>query len=78
MNVVLTKELEALVEEKVSSGLYADASDVMRDALRALEGREGFESPYLEEALLEGVRSVHRAYTHEVSNEIRAAAQVRR
>jgi len=37
MQVTLTKELEKLVEQKVPSGRYADASDVMRDALRTLE-----------------------------------------
>ena len=30
MNVTLTKELESLVQAKVRSGRYADASDVMR------------------------------------------------
>ena len=34
MNVILTKELEAMVDEKVCSGRYADESDVVRDALR--------------------------------------------
>jgi antitoxin ParD1/3/4 len=78
MNVVLTRELEALVEEKVSSGRYADASDVMRDALRALEVREAFESPELEQALLDGVRSAHSDYTPELLNKIRSAAQASR
>jgi len=32
----------------VRSGRYADASDVMRDALRMLEQRDEFESPALE------------------------------
>lgn len=39
MHVTLTKELEKWVDEKVRSGRYADASDVMRDALRMLEQR---------------------------------------
>jgi antitoxin ParD1/3/4 len=62
MQVTLTKELEQLVEAKVRSGRYADASDVMRDALRELEQRDAFESPALEAAVLEGVRSPHRLY----------------
>ena len=43
MQVTLTKELEKLVKEKVRSGRYADASDVMRDALRGLELRDEYE-----------------------------------
>ena len=34
MNVNLTPQLEELVREKVSSGLYNSASEVVRDALR--------------------------------------------
>jgi antitoxin ParD1/3/4 len=34
MHVSLTPELERAVKEKVESGLYSDASEVVRDALR--------------------------------------------
>jgi putative addiction module CopG family antidote len=34
MNVSLTKELELVVEKRVKSGLYNNASEVVRDALR--------------------------------------------
>ena len=34
MNVSLTKELESVVEGKVKSGLYNNASEVIRDAIR--------------------------------------------
>ena len=34
MNVSLTDELESVIEEKVKSGLYNNASEVVRDALR--------------------------------------------
>ena len=57
MKITLPEALETLVKEKVRSGRYADESDVMRDALRALELRDDHESPALEAALLEGVRS---------------------
>jgi antitoxin ParD1/3/4 len=33
MNVSLTPKLEAFVQEKVASGLYTSASEVIRDAL---------------------------------------------
>jgi putative addiction module CopG family antidote len=75
MKVTLTKELEALVQEKVQSGRYADPSDVVRDALRALEQRDDFESPALEAALLEGVRSPHRAYGKTTLHRIRKGAR---
>jgi putative addiction module CopG family antidote len=71
MKVTLTKELEALVKAKVRSGRYVDESDVVRDALRALELRDEFESPALEAALLEGVRSPHRAYGKATLDRIR-------
>ena len=50
------------IGEKVRSGRYVDASDVVRGALRALQLREEFESPALEAALLEGVRSLHEPF----------------
>ena len=34
MNVSLTDELETVIEQKVKSGLYNNASEVVRDALR--------------------------------------------
>ena len=64
--------LEALVKEKVRSGRYADESDVIRDALRALEQRDDFDSPALEAALLEGVRSPHRPYGKPALKRIRS------
>ena len=75
MQVTLTKELEKLVDEKVRSGRYTDASDVMRDALRVLEQRDEFESPALEAALLEGVRSPHRPYGKATLDRVRQAAR---
>lgn len=36
MNVSLTPELETLVQEKVASGMYHSASEVIREALRLL------------------------------------------
>ena len=40
MNVSLTPELEALVNDKVRSGLYQTASEVVREALRLLKLRD--------------------------------------
>lgn len=40
MNVSLGPELERLVNEKVDSGLYQTASEVVREALRLLKERD--------------------------------------
>ena len=40
MHVSLTPELKALVKAKVESGLYSNASEVVRDALRFVEFHE--------------------------------------
>src|SRR5258708_4261583 len=75
MKVTLTKALVALVKEKVRSGRYVDESDVVRDAWRWLEERGEYESPALETALLEGVRSRHRAYGPTALDRVRKAAR---
>ena len=40
MNVSLTPQLENFVQEKVRSGRYRSASEVVREALRLFEERE--------------------------------------
>jgi len=40
MNVSLTPELEKFVSDKVASGRYTSASEVVREALRVLEREE--------------------------------------
>ncbi len=40
MNVSLTPMLEELVQQKVATGLYNSASEVIREALRLLEERD--------------------------------------
>lgn len=40
MHISLTPQLEALVKAKVSSGLYNNASEVIREALRFMEIHE--------------------------------------
>jgi putative addiction module CopG family antidote len=41
MNVSLTPKLDAFIRRKVASGLYNNASEVVRAALRLLVAREG-------------------------------------
>ena len=44
MNVSLTSELEQYVREKVDSGMYYSASEVIREGLRLLKQREQLQS----------------------------------
>jgi antitoxin ParD1/3/4 len=49
MNVSLTPELEKFVEEKVKSGLYNSASEVVRESLRLLRREHEIQQLQLEE-----------------------------
>ncbi len=69
MKVTLTKDLEKFVEGRVQSGDYADAGEVIRDALRHLRETEETEivaSPELEAKLLEAVDGPHKKYSRKV------------
>lgn len=75
MTVALPPALDQFVSRLLATGRYADEGEIMREALRMLERHEFDESPALEAALLEGVRSSHRPYDSSVLDSIRAAAQ---
>lgn len=49
MNVSLTPELEAFVKDRVQSGRYYSASEVIREGLRLLEEQEKLRQWRLEE-----------------------------
>jgi antitoxin ParD1/3/4 len=49
MNVSLTPELEQLVNQKVSSGMYNSASEVIREGLRLLKEQDDLKRAQLEE-----------------------------
>lgn len=49
MNVSLTPELAALVNDKVSSGMYHSASEVVRDGLRLLKRQDEIHQVRVEE-----------------------------
>jgi antitoxin ParD1/3/4 len=55
MNIALTDELNAFVEEEVKSGNYGNTSEFFRDLLRERKKLRAQEK--LEELLLEGLRS---------------------
>jgi len=48
MNISLTAPLEALVQEKVASGFYNNASEVVREALRLMHDRDQRDAAKLE------------------------------
>ncbi len=63
MNVSLTPELEKLVQEKVASGLYNSASEVVREALRLMKEQDLLKQMRLEELRKEvafGVEQMER------------------
>lgn len=49
MNISLTPELERLIDERVRSGLYNSASEVVREGLRLLMERDQLKQMKLEE-----------------------------
>ena len=66
MHVTLTKDLEKFVERKMSSGGYASAGEVVRDALRSFQAKDDpaeLDSRELAELLLPAVRGPHRPLT---------------
>lgn len=68
MNVNLTPRLEAMVREKVESGLYNNASEVVREALREMERKDQLDR--LRESLREADEQVARGEFYEESDEL--------
>lgn len=71
MTVALPPALAQLVERLLHTGRYVDEEDVVREVLRVLEHQEFDESPALEAAILEGVRSPHVPFDASVLDRIR-------
>ena len=49
MNINLSQQLENMVRQKVASGLYTSASEVVREALRLMEEQDRFRAVKLEQ-----------------------------
>lgn len=60
MNVSLTPELERMVNEKVKSGLYNSASEVIRESLRLLQEQDELKRIRREELRREIMRGVEQ------------------
>lgn len=59
MNVSLTPELEKYVKDKVATGRYTSASEVIREALRDYQEREEYQE-YLKREVQKGIDSLDR------------------
>jgi antitoxin ParD1/3/4 len=79
MNVSLTPELEKLVAERVTSGRYASASEVIREALRLLEERDRLNR--LREDVRLGLEQLdqgrHRPFNNQALNRIKRQGRKR-
>jgi antitoxin ParD1/3/4 len=85
MNVSLTTEMEQWVQQKVGSGLYSSASEVVREALRALhanETRKSAKLANLRDAIQEGIDAAEEGglveWSAVLTDEIKETARKRR
>ena len=77
MNVSLTPELERFVQEKLHSGRYTSASEVIREALRLLEEHEKVRAAQLTEFREEIDRRLASLERGEGIDGVTALAQLR-
>ena len=68
MNVSLTPELEKLVADRVASGHYASASEVVREALRLLHERDRLNQ--LRHDVRLGVEQLDDGRSHEFNDHV--------
>ena len=85
MNVSLTNEMEHWVQRIVETGLYSSASEVVREALRALHAKETRHSTkimHLREAIQDGLVSMKDSgddeWSVELSEEVKRLGRKRR
>jgi antitoxin ParD1/3/4 len=72
MNVSLPPELEARVRQRVDSGMYGSASEVIREALRLFEAYEQVKTSKLDslrQDIAKGLSDVKNERTREVDFE---------
>ena len=80
MNISLPAELKASIEARVRSGLYGNASDVIRAGLRALAREEFGTSVQRFEEILSSLpdQPLTRKIEEDIEKEIRSARAIRR
>jgi antitoxin ParD1/3/4 len=79
MNVSLTPELENLVQEKVKSGNYNSASEVIREALRLLKEQDQLREIRREEIrreVMKGVEQIRSGEFTTISNQEEAEQMI--
>jgi antitoxin ParD1/3/4 len=74
MNISLTPELEKMVDERVKSGRYTSASEVVREALRLLDRFDDAQR----QALIELNRKIDEGLAQAERGELISAAESRR
>ena len=76
MNVSLTPELEQLVGDKVRTGMYQTASEVVREALRLLKQRDEWKLEQLRRELRGGFEQIEQGdYTEHTSGSVQGLAR---
>ena len=78
MNVNLTPELENLINEKVTSGLYNSASEVVRDALRLLREQDELRRIRQDELRKEVRRGINASAQGRVKDVKAAMAEIKK
>ena len=73
-SITLPMDMAEVVEKKIKSGMYASASEVMRDGVRALLERDAALERWLREEVVAG----HQEYTADPSKGVPAEKVVGR
>lgn len=72
MHISLTPELESRVKNKVESGLYNNASEVIREALRFMDSHEAWVNEikltHLRQELAQGLNDVEHSRVSKVES----------
>jgi antitoxin ParD1/3/4 len=71
-NISLTPEQDAFIDEMLKAGVYRNASEAMRDAIRALQHRRAEEALKLDKLRLsirQGIAALERGELTEVKDE---------
>ncbi|HYV36201.1 MAG TPA: type II toxin-antitoxin system ParD family antitoxin [Gemmataceae bacterium] len=80
MNLLLTPDLQKLINERVTSGKYATAEDVVAAAIMSLDQQEqfgDFETGELDSLLADGEQSIQRDGTLDGDEAFRLRAERR-
>lgn len=81
MNISLTMELEQLVNQKVASGMYHSASEVIREGLRLLKERDELRRIQREELrrdIMLGVEQVRQGQGKRYAGGTELAGEIKR